>query len=264
MSYTTMPPTLDKIPPTLVTIPAEIRNAIFGLLLPSPSDRITMERKTQSISSKPHALIYHEQKDIKNQPISVALLRTCKQIREECKGILDWSQYTFVFNTSRLAGCVDEIENFPTLPFKHIRDMELHYDPYQDHLDGVECLRLLGRCVEQGSLKSFTIQALYEGNALHGNGRIWGQQICGQSLRFRVRSSFLGHNGELTKLKKRPVIPENLFRLFLYIISYRPVWLFAGIAEAMHQILGGELWVGDTCCWVNRVRVGTVPELKRE
>jgi len=162
-----------RVVPTLVTIPAEIRNAIFSHLLPSPSDRLTMERDNLSVQSKPHALIYHEKKGIKNQRISIALLRTCKQFHKECKGLLDWTQYSFVFDCFHLARCVDESRHFPTSTFKHIRDIELQYDPYEDGHRGVECLGLLARCVEQDSLKDFTITTIYKDYInLYGDGTI--------------------------------------------------------------------------------------------
>jgi len=185
------------MPSTLLKLPAEIRNEIIGLAIPA-SDRMTLRRRNRIYSRFQIFTISPriqgcDKASTELTPVSIAILKTCKQIYHEWAGSLRWTKLIFLFDSTTLLKYINELEltYAPPLPFQHITNLEVEFEYLSGHLKIYSCLKELDKLVKEGSLKSLTLKAFYNnepisdprvGYTRNNNWLHWrmGQLIDGQ------------------------------------------------------------------------------------
>lgn len=134
-----MTETLDntKIPTTLLTLPPEIRNVIFAMVLIEPPGRLTLEREKANPKTQRSVLKVRTLKggqpsypEISSEEVSLGLLGTCKKLHAECKDLV-WTHHTFVFQGTRLAieTATQAVMNHTPIynePYRYIKHLQLN------------------------------------------------------------------------------------------------------------------------------------------
>lgn len=255
-----------------LALPPEIRNTIFSYLVPKPSDRIGFRcKKGRSGKIRAYTLQHNElARHDRGRRIYGAILQVSKQTNEDCKALMDWSQFEFVFDVNALK---KELGPFlrsaaPLLstplykfmtPFNFMKKLKIQFNPFQDSHDLAECLGMLRDYDNKISLTSLSLELHDEHYSMWNDGsrKVLGQTISGDWLRFRSPKSSTHDN----------LISEALAHDMWGVVQAS--WsgqrtATAGIAEKLHAGLGGELGVEDTLCWLDGIQVGHVPEPEQD
>jgi len=245
-------------PPTLLVLPPEIRNIIFGMVLGAPSGCITLHRaepetsdqlarlKIQTLeTSKP------EHPGVTGEDISFSFLRVCKQIYTDCRDML-WSRNTFVFNALDL--WVDVMtqtmlyeHKSSDLPYRRIVHLELYTNLGQDGV--AKYFYMLADWVNQGAaLNSLVMKIAHEG--------VFGTRAYGSASEAFSKLALLGETVEavqtifpddvtagLRQVDRKLVITQT-FEDYLREL-YRGLVGFEEVIYEMQKAIGGEMRLGE-------------------
>jgi len=253
-------------PPTLLTLPAEIRNIIFGMILVNCSGRVTLHRGEpknpgQCASLKVRTLEESQPGDPEHvtNEISLAFLGACKQIHMDCKDLL-WTRHTFVFRDMDLLRVNSHQASFFQLPYRHIRHLEVNSDLLVGFMGLI--MELLAKWVLQGAaLRTFTVKVFLSRRPrnlpyLSGSMVLHQLKVMGQLLEINTANSE-GCKLALQKLDRKLFITTKLEDYL------RPVYRggvdFEKVVQEMHQAFGGELWIGEKLCWKDGEQVARGP-----
>jgi len=159
--------------PTLLTLPGEIRNIIFGYALTSHSWILTLDASLLAVNRSyldgrpPPLTIWECNNDefgkAENVIFSLALLRTCKQIHQECK--LDiWAHHQIRLGNRLMSELNVKAGNYGLpviLPFTLIQELELPFrtdDHYNILNHGIDICRQISLWAKEGELRSLTVK----------------------------------------------------------------------------------------------------------
>lgn len=268
-------------PTTLQTLPGEIRNQIFSLLLPRKSDCITLQRQAQHHprlaqvprTARPREPSYfrafittprtkeNEEEPAQLHPISIALLRTCKQFRRECAESLKWEDHKFVFDAGVLKDYDSDMDLglHPELPFELITDLEVEYRPSvtESNFDLVKCMmNILQVMAEEGNLKAITIKAFHS----TGSHPIDPTQPINRMIKPFDRHPHLywGPVWDKYQVKRKWVVTEGAVRYFMRRLN--TLEDLCGAAGMVHRFIEGEFWMAEKLCWDNGIQVAVLEE----
>jgi len=247
--------------PTLLTLPAEIRNAIFGLVLPEPSSCLTLRRqkplplKFKTFEVKPDDRVNDK---VPVRTICVALLRTCKQTNLECTELLRWTEHKFIFDSIPLSKCIRQLvdSRFPALPFRHIRDLEVQFEPFSWDTCLGECLGKLGEWVEGGFLKSLTLKAFFfkknypyqvQNRSTHFQWAYTQLQKALNTAEAARRGTFLPDG--LQQIERKLVFTKEAMEFVVTGLSPHEMIKAARMCVSFHMAFGGEFWIGEELLW---------------
>ena len=249
------------MPPTLLTLPPEIRNIIFDMVLVVPSGRITLQRTEPKTLDQPALLkIRILEKSQPGNPgsatgeISLSFLRACKQIYTECKDLL-WTRNTFVFRALALWVdiSVQSILHQLTLsdpPYRHIVHLEMYSDLGQDNV--AKHFSLLGKWIRQGAaLESLTVKIAHcgiSGTRPYGSASQGFFKLALIDSVSAVQTVIPDDTHAALQQLDRKLVVTKTFEDYLcsaFLGRIKSV----EIVQEMHKAFGGEMWVGEKLWW---------------
>jgi hypothetical protein len=232
---------------TLLTLPGEIRNAIYEHALVSPSRRLRLERIEQD--DPPH---FRFREEHATSTYSLALLQVCKRLRRECAGLF-WEKNEILVDAT--FPLVERIEVFrggsPERPFLFIQR------PFQfiQHLEVQSSLTIgleetlkffvdINRLARNGSLKSLTIKGCFPDRSY----RYSRPRLSLQNSK-RINSVAIAQLrivGQHSVQIRNSLVLESSLARFIILSSSTSYELNAVFAE-FHWAFGalGELWFQD-------------------
>jgi hypothetical protein len=237
-------------PPTLLTLPGELRNAIFERAMASPGRRLRLELIKRDA---PPRFRFREEHAFSTFPLALALLQVCKQLNRECAGLF-WEKNeilvdaTFPIVESNVETIVETIEVFrdglPVGPFLFIQHLEV-----QSSLDlggnfTKRFFRDINRLARKGGLKSLTIKG-WAPNLSYSGPRLSLQStentISRAVAQLRVLTRHLDE--DCIQMQKSLVLEFSLARRI--ILGFSTSYDLDTAFKDLHWAFGGEVWFQD-------------------
>jgi hypothetical protein len=240
---------------TFLSLPLELRNIIYGLTLRSSTGLVIYKQNLYSIrehygrnkdftlyaASAPSSLHYDP---LPNEVITVNLLYTCRQIRDEAKNML-WAQNVLIFSASDLPHLSQQLRiQHILLQYRLDEDDRRQPAPLQRTID------ILGRWAQEGNLKSITMRTREPLRHPYDSRQHVERNIEGHLARWREATRV---NGSLANVFRMAIFTGvNLWALRN---SCRPICPLDDLLKELHVAMGCEIWTEGRLCWKEGVHV---------
>jgi hypothetical protein len=222
--------------PFLEVFPREIRDQIYTFVLASPSGVVTLSPWTLEVAR------------------SLSLVRTCKQIRRDCKDIIWLHNGLKLREPTQLTHKLNDLWKFRSV--KYVQHLKIYLALLdRDELEWMStAFQALAGWSRNGSLRSITLTAVRDRPRsvdefheeldlmIHGvpvDGRLYRESSARTTMVINTGWPQFSHWGKQMWLREMLLDPSQTYEFL----------------KKMHDTLRGELWVDGVLCFKDQKQV---------